>query len=253
MYDKQPKPANTPSQVISAFPPAWLDALHSVEGFAEDYASVSERVSAAERQGGIIYPATGARMRALELCEPEKVRCVILGQDPYHGEVTLPSGEIVPQAQGLSFSVPTGARLPPSLRNIFVELQADLGHPNQRTDGDLSDWAEQGVLLLNTVLTVQRKSPNSHKDWGWEKVTAGILRALASRQEGISFLLWGKSAQAYLELADLEAFAGGNRHTLIVSSHPSPMGGACKKFFGTRPFSRANQALEAVGRSAVHW
>lgn len=164
----------------------------------------------AERQavGATIYPATP--FKALELTPLEAVRVVILGQDPYHGPG---------QAEGLAFSVPRGVKLPPSLRNIFVELERDLGLPLP-THGHLGDWAAQGVLLLNTSLTVEDGQPASHAKRGWEALTDVLIQAVAAKPEPVVFMLWGAHAQAKAPL--IEAMASG-RHVLLQANHPSPL------------------------------
>jgi len=162
---------------------------------------------------------------------------VILGQDPYHG---------AGQAHGLSFSVQPGVRPPPSLGNIFKELKADLGIAGSTGVGDLSAWARRGVLLLNTVLTVREAEPLSHRGKGWESFTDAILSAVSAGREPVAFVLWGGHAQKKLPLID------ANRHAVIQSAHPSPLS-AHNGFFGSRPFSRVNEALRRFGRGEIDW
>jgi uracil-DNA glycosylase len=159
---------------------------------------------------------------------------VILGQDPYHGPG---------QAHGLSFSVLPGIKLPPSLRNIFKELSSDLGIANE--SGELTAWAKQGVLLLNTVLTVQSGAANSHRKKGWESFTDLVIEKLGQRSEPMVFVLWGKPAASKKPLIACH-------HHIIESPHPSPLS-AHRGFFGSRPFSQANNFLESVGRSPIRW
>jgi uracil-DNA glycosylase len=178
-------------------------------------------------------------LRALELTPPESVRVVILGQDPYHGPG---------QAHGLSFSVPDGVVVPPSLANIFRELGTDLdiAPPAQ---GNLEKWARQGVLLLNNALTVEQGKAGSHAGRGWEAITDAVVAAVAARAEPSVFILWGSHAQG--KAARIAALRDGP-HLLLKSPHPSPLS-AYRGFFGSRPFSRANEFLEARGRGTIDW
>lgn len=182
-----------------------------------------------------IYPPPAQLFRAFDLCPVDRVKVVILGQDPYHGPG---------QAHGLSFSVPAGVTLPPSLRNIAKELVSDTGE--HLASGDLTRWAEQGVLLLNAVLTVEAGKPASHQGKGWEAFTDGVIRRLASTQEHLVFLLWGKYAQQKAALID------DSRHLVLSSAHPSPFS-AERGFFGSKPFSRANAYLAQHGKEPVRW
>ena len=234
---------------MSTFPQPWLDLLIADSDLGAMAPQRLQEIEAgvAREQDEDVFPPRAARYRALECVPPDQISVVIVGQDPYHGLAKLPDGREVPQAMGLSFSVPHGVRLPPSLRNIFKELAADLGG-TVRADGDLSDWASQGVLLLNTVLSVRRGQPKSHDMLGWQGITSQILRALSRRYAGLVFICWGNSARALIE------HISANDHTVIESSHPSPIGGSCNKgFFGSRPFSRANAALAARGRRPINW
>lgn len=184
----------------------------------------------------VIYPHTEDIFSALNYTTYKETRVVILGQDPYHG-----SG----QAHGLSFSVQPGIRIPPSLKNIYKELNDDIGCPIP-DHGSLHSWARQGVLLLNTVLTVEEGAPNSHQGIGWEQFTDRIISTLNERNEPVVFMLWGKHAQA--KAANIDA----DKHHIIASPHPSPFA-ARRGFFGSKPFSRANSYLESVGRSVIDW
>jgi uracil-DNA glycosylase len=183
-----------------------------------------------------IYPAASDVFNALALTSYADTKVVILGQDPYHGPA---------QAHGLSFSVQPGIKPPPSLKNIYKELLDDLGHPIPE-HGYLERWAKEGVLLLNTVLTVEGGKPASHKDWGWERFTDAVIAALNNREQPVVFILWGKHAEQ--KAANIDT----NKHTVIVSAHPSPFA-ARKGFFGSKPFSRANAALKQFGSTPVNW
>lgn len=223
---------------MTDFPRQWLDFCDA--GLLDAVTAAEARVAAAEASD-VIYPVRAARYRALAL-PPAQVSVVILGQDPYHGE-DMCHGQLLPQAMGLSFSVPDGMPLPRSLRNIAKELESDVG--SRLDSGDLSSWAEQGVLLLNTSLTVSRGMAGSHKDYGWQLVTDHIIGALGRSAEPRVFILWGAHAQAKRSLI-------GSHHLVIESSHPSPLS-ARRGFFGSRPFSRANAFLRARGRPEIRW
>lgn len=184
----------------------------------------------------IIYPHMNDIYNALHYTPYKSVKAVILGQDPYHG----PN-----QAHGLSFSVQPGIKPPPSLVNIYKELQDDLSYPMVK-HGSLVSWAKQGVLLLNAVLTVQGGQPGSHQGIGWEQFTSRIVEALNEREAPIVFILWGKHAQ------DKAASIDRSRHCVIASAHPSPFA-AHRGFFGSRPFSRANAFLRAAGMEEINW
>lgn len=187
---------------------------------------------------GEVYPPIEQIYRALELCPTKNVKVVILGQDPYH----TPGA-----ANGLAFSVNKGVRIPPSLQNIYKELSNDMSIP-MPTHGDLTSWAKQGVLLLNTVLTVEKGKPMSHAGLGWEKVTDDIIfdLSLMHQKKPIVFILWGKKAQEKIKLIDHEI------HPVIQSAHPSPFS-ADKGFFGSSPFSNANRYLKIYGHEPIDW
>jgi uracil-DNA glycosylase len=191
-----------------------------------------------EATGHCVFPPRRDIFRALDLTPFDAVRVVILGQDPYHG---------TGQAHGLAFSVPRGVLAPPSLSNILKECLADVGaaRPSPR-DCDLSPWARQGVLLLNTLLTVRKDSPMSHAAIGWEEVCDSILEALKARPQPMVFLLWGAQAAARGRLLE------GTQHILFKAPHPSPLS-AHRGFFGARPFSKANEALTRLGHPAIDW
>lgn len=181
-----------------------------------------------------IYPPMNDIFNALRYTSYADTRVVILGQDPYHGEG---------QAHGLCFSVKDGTPPPPSLKNIFKELETDLGIKPPKNP-ELTGWARQGVLLLNTTLTVREGSPQSHKGHGWEIFTDRVISLLSKREEPIVFILWGGNARAKKSLIDTK------RHCIIESAHPSPLS-AYNGFFGSRPFSRANDFLRSIGRDAI--
>lgn len=183
-----------------------------------------------------VFPEEKNVFRALELTPFESVKVVILGQDPYHG---------FGQAHGLSFSVQKGIPLPPSLRNIYKELQEDLGG-ELPTEGDLSHWAKQGVLLLNTVLTVEEGNANSHKGMGWERLTNRLIESLNELNHPVIFILWGKPAQ------DKEKLIMNPSHVILKSPHPSPLS-AYRGFFGSKPFSRINDILIQQGQIPIRW
>lgn len=184
----------------------------------------------------IIYPSVENYFAALDLVDVEKVKVVILGQDPYHGEN---------EAHGLCFSVQDGVTIPPSLRNIFKELKADVGCDAPKS-GDLTGWSKQGVLLLNSVLTVEKDKAASHQGKGWEQFTDKIISVVNEHTEKTVFILWGAYAQKKA------AFVDRNRHLVIESPHPSPLA-AHRGFFGSKPFSRTNEWLCANGRDPIRW
>ncbi|KMY55720.1 uracil-DNA glycosylase [Bacillus sp. FJAT-27231] len=183
-----------------------------------------------------IYPDMNDIFNALHYTAFKDVKVVILGQDPYHGPG---------QAHGLSFSVKPDVPLPPSLRNIFKELHNDLGCPIPH-NGYLVPWAKQGVLLLNTVLTVRKGEAHSHQGKGWEKLTDRIISLISSREEPVVFILWGKPAQKKLALIDQQ------KHCIIQAPHPSPLS-ASRGFFGSKPFSKANECLKQFGEKPITW
>ncbi|MFD9626183.1 uracil-DNA glycosylase [Peribacillus muralis] len=184
----------------------------------------------------VIHPDQEEIFNALHYTPYESVKVVILGQDPYHGP---------DQAHGLSFSVKPEVRIPPSLRNIYKELQADLGY-EVPDHGYLVDWAKKGVLLLNTVLTVREGEAHSHRGKGWESFTNQVIRLLNDRKKPVVFILWGKPAQTKIPLID------ESRHKIITSVHPSPLS-ASRGFFGSRPFSKTNQLLLEMGEAPIDW
>ncbi len=197
-------------------------------------------LKAQESAGKQVYPPRGQRLAALALTPLEDVRCVILGQDPYHGEG---------QAHGLAFSVRDGVRPPPSLVNIYKELESDLGLPRPAT-GDLSKWARQGVLLLNNTLTVEAGLAGSHAGRGWDAITDACVAAVAERGAPTVFILWGSHARK--KASRIPALGRSEAHLVLTSAHPSPLS-AHNGFFGSRPFSQANAFLESRGRGAIDW
>ncbi len=214
---------------------SWHSAL--TPEFDSDYmAALREFLRSEKAAGKVIYPHSSNWFRALELTPLDKVRVVIIGQDPYHGPG---------QAHGLCFSVQPGVRPPPSLANIYKEMESDLGIARAR-HGFLEHWAGQGVLLLNTVLTVEASQPASHKNKGWERLTDAIIHAVNKRDCPAIFLLWGAHAQKKASLVD------EGRHLILRAAHPSPLG-AYKGFFGCRHFSKANAFLENQALPAIDW
>jgi uracil-DNA glycosylase len=221
-------------KLINAVPEGWREVL--AEEFEQQYLQDLAAFVAEERRNHTVYPPKTEVFSALALTPYDQVRVVILGQDPYHG----PN-----QAHGLAFSVRKGVRPPPSLVNIFAELQTDLGIAPSR-HGYLAEWAEQGVLLLNTVLTVRAGAAASHKGQGWERLTDRIIELVSAREQPVVFVLWGSPAQRKTALIDTR------RHTIIRSVHPSPLS-ASTGFFGSRPFSQVNAALERYGEPPIDW
>jgi uracil-DNA glycosylase len=193
-----------------------------------------------EAAGKVIYPPRGLRLAALVLTALEEVRCVILGQDPYHGPG---------QAHGLAFSVLEGVRMPPSLVNIYKELESDLGLP-RAASGDLTPWARRGVLLLNTTLTVEAGQAGSHAGRGWDAVTDACVAAVAARAQPAVFILWGSHAKK--KASRVPALARASHHLVLNSAHPSPLS-AHNGFFGSRPFSQTNTFLAQHERGAIDW
>jgi len=184
-----------------------------------------------------IYPHKDSWFKALEYSSFEKTKVIILGQDPYHQEG---------QAEGLSFSVPQGVVIPPSLRNIFKELQSDDVSFSKPEHGNLVSWANQGVLLLNSVLTVEQNSPASHANKGWENFTDKVIQILSSNKNNLVFILWGAYANKKSELID------SSKHLILSAPHPSPFS-AYKGFFGSRHFSKTNNYLESTNQEAIDW
>jgi uracil-DNA glycosylase len=195
---------------------------------------------AEEDAGNTVFPPRGTRLAALAMTPMDAVRCVILGQDPYHGPG---------QANGLAFSVAPGVRPPPSLVNIFKELESDLGLARP-AHGDLSNWARQGVLLLNNTLTVAAGQAGSHAGRGWDQVTDACVAAVAAGGSPTVFILWGSHARK--KASRVPMLGRSSHHLVLTSAHPSPLS-AHNGFFGSRPFSQANAFLEQHGRGAIDW
>lgn len=213
---------------------SWLQALS--EEFQADYFSKLKKFLLEEKNKNRIYPPGSDIFAAFNFTPFQEVKVVILGQDPYHG----PN-----QANGLCFSVKDGIRKPPSLQNIFKELQNDLGYEIPES-GNLEKWARQGVLLLNATLTVRANQAGSHQNKGWEEFTNSAIAKLSQKKGHLIFILWGRYAQAKAEFIDQ------TRHRIITSAHPSPFS-ADKGFFGSRPFSRTNQYLSEFGVAPIDW
>ncbi|HWK34756.1 uracil-DNA glycosylase [Sphingomonas sp.] len=219
--------------------PSWREPLQGE--FDSPYMADLRRFLIAEKAAGkAIFPAGGEWFRALDLTPLDRVRVVILGQDPYHGPG---------QAHGLCFSVRPGVRTPPSLVNIYKELHSDLGIAPAR-HGFLEHWAQQGVLLLNTVLTVQMGMAASHQGRGWERFTDAVIRQVNASETPVVFLLWGSHAQK--KAAAVDSVDRGGRHLVLKAPHPSPLS-AHTGFFGSRPFSQANAFLESRGLAPIDW
>ena len=224
-------------------PESWRAALEPVLAKPEAR-KLGGWLRAQENAGKVIYPPRGERLAALAMTPLEDVRVVILGQDPYHGPG---------QAHGLSFSVRDGVKPPPSLANIFKELESDLGIPRPAS-GDLTPWAKQGVLLLNNTLTVEQAQAGSHAGRGWDAITDAAVQAVVERSQETSdptvFVLWGSHAQK--KASRVRGLGAASHHLILSSPHPSPLS-AYRGFFGSRPFSQANAFLEEHGRSAIDW
>lgn len=215
--------------------PSW-DVILDQEYQKEYFLSLAEFVKNERKSGNEVYPAQDMVFNAFKKTPYSKVKVVIIGQDPYHGEG---------QAEGLSFSVPKGIPQPPSLRNIFKELHEDIGMA-MPCHGCLEKWAEQGVLLLNATLTVAKNKPLSHHKKGWEQFTDAVVHALANHQERLIFLLWGKNA---LQKA---GFLANTHHHVLTAAHPSPFS-AHSGFFGCRHFSMTNNLLLQSGKEPINW
>ena len=209
---------------------------HLAPEFEKDYFIRLTEFVRSEYQTATIYPPGRFIFNAFNLCPFDKVKVVIIGQDPYHGPG---------QAHGLCFSVNDGVPFPPSLQNIFKEIQSDLGAPIP-TSGNLTRWANQGVLLLNATLTVRAHQAGSHQRRGWEEFTDAAIRVLAEQRENIVFILWGSYAQKK------GAFIDRNKHLVLASAHPSPLS-AYNGFFGNMHFSRTNEYLQAHGQTPIEW
>jgi uracil-DNA glycosylase len=216
--------------------PSWLEVLH--DEFEKDYMLKLKQFLKQEKEvGHKVYPKGSDIFNAFNKTPFDKLKVVILGQDPYHG---------ANQAHGLSFSVQKGITSPPSLKNIYKELATDIPGFKIPTHGELTEWAEQGVMLLNATLTVQAGIPGSHQKKGWEEFTDTVIKTISDKKEGIVFILWGSYAQAKAELIDQK------KHFIIKSPHPSPFS-ADRGFFGSKPFSKTNEILVKEGKKAIDW
>jgi uracil-DNA glycosylase len=213
--------------------PSWFEVLE--DEFQKPYWDTLTASIKNEYRTSVCFPEGKNIFRAFDTTPFHHVKIVILGQDPYH----TPGA-----AMGLSFSVPNGSKPQPSLRNIFKELESDLGI--SRTDSDLTDWAEQGILLLNSVLTVEQGLPASHRGRWWEIFTDEVIRIISEKKEGIVFVLWGNYAIAKKSLID------PTKHIILTSPHPSPFS-AHAGFFGSKPFSKINEHLRARGKKTIEW
>ena len=220
-------------------PDSWRSVLEPVLATPEAR-RLGGWLMAEEAAGKQVYPPRGTRLAALALTPLDDVRCVILGQDPYHGPG---------QAHGLAFSVQDGVRVPPSLVNIYKELEADLGLPRAAT-GDLTPWARQGVLLLNNTLTVEGGQAGSHAGRGWDAITDACVAAAAQRDAPTVFILWGSHARK--KAGRIPALGRSSAHLVLTSAHPSPLS-AHNGFFGSRPFSQTNAFLQQHGRGVIDW
>lgn len=216
--------------------PSWLYVLENE--FSKDYMTDLKQFLLQEKQmGHQVFPKSEDIFNAFNQTPFDQVKVVIIGQDPYHG----PN-----QAHGLSFSVKPGIKPPPSLQNIFKELETDIPGFNIPTSGDLTSWAAQGVLLLNATLTVQAQNAGSHQKKGWEIFTNRVIQEISAKKSGVIFLLWGKYAQAKAELIDT------HKHHILMAAHPSPFS-AHSGFFGSRHFSRTNEILIRQNQKPIHW
>lgn len=208
-----------------------LKVIWDSPGFKNFYSKIMH-----EYENKTIYPPKNYIFNALKLTSFEDTKVVIVGQDPYHGEN---------EAHGLSFSVQKGIKIPPSLQNIYKELESDLGIPS-KDNGDLTEWAKQGVLLLNAVLTVEKDKAASHRNLGWELLTDYIIKVLNTKEEPVVYILWGNFAKEKAKLIT------NSKHYIITSPHPSPFS-AYSGFFGSKPFSKANEFLKRNGMTPIDW
>ena len=216
--------------------PSWLE--HLKEEFQKDYMLIlKKKLLELKNKKITFYPQGDKIFNAFNLTPFNKVKVVILGQDPYHG----PN-----QAHGLCFSVPPSVKPPPSLVNIFKELESDTGKKRNYHDGNLEHWAKQGVFLLNTTLTVERSKPLSHQDYGWSEFTNQVISLINNKLESIVFILWGSFAQSKKQLID------SNKHLILTAPHPSPLS-AHRGFFGSKPFSKTNNFLHSKQIDIVNW
>ncbi len=213
---------------------SWKDKLQNE--FEKEYFTELTKFVKNEYQTHTVYPKGRLIFNAFDQCGFEQLKVVIIGQDPYHGEG---------QANGLCFSVNDGVKMPPSLINIFKEIQSDLGNPFPNS-GNLERWAKQGVLLLNATLTVRAQNPGSHQNKGWEQFTDSVIKTISEEKEGIVFLLWGAFAQKKGEMIN------ASKHKILSSAHPSPFA-ANRGFFGNKHFSQVNDYLQKNGQKPIAW
>lgn len=222
--------------------PSWKEVLESE--FEEKYFKDLTEFVKSEYKNSTVYPPARFIFNAFELTPFDKVKVVILGQDPYHG----PN-----QANGLAFSVNSGIKIPPSLVNIYKEIQTDMGQKSKNEEGNLEAWAKQGVLLLNATLTVKANQAGSHQNKGWEKFTDSVIKILSDKKENLVFILWGNYAQKkVLRQAQDEIIIDEKKHLVIKSAHPSPLS-AYNGFFGSKPFSQTNAYLIFSGKEPIFW
>lgn len=214
--------------------PSWQKVLS--EEFGKEYFEKLTQFVKKEYSSKTVYPEGKNIFRAFELCSFEEVKVVIIGQDPYHGPK---------QANGLCFSVNDGIALPPSLQNIYKEIETNLG-VTRPTKGNLDSWAKQGVLLLNATLTVRANTPGSHQHQGWEEFTNAVIKTISDKKENVVFLLWGKYAQ------DKGAIIDRKKHHVLTAAHPSPFS-AHSGFFGCKHFSKTNEYLKSIGKEPIDW
>lgn len=221
--------------------PEWKEILR--EEFSKPYfEKIKDCYIQAKQNGEVIFPKGNLTFEALNRVKPQDLKVLILGQDPYHGGMEI-DGRFVPQAMGLSFSVPKELPIPPSLKNIYKELQQSLGIVSP-SHGDLSRWCDQGVMLLNAILSVRRGEASSHAYFGWEFFTDSVISHISSKLSGIVFMLWGNYAKKKISLIDQA------RHCVIVAPHPSPL---ARGFVGSNVFVLANQALIEFGKTPIDW
>ena len=220
--------------LFESFPKSWSVLLR--EEARKEYLFLLEKKVEEAYASSICFPSRENIFEAFTLCKPQEVRVVILGQDPYHG-----SGE----AHGLAFSVRQGIKIPPSLRNIFKELESEFGIDLTRTT-DLTFWSKQGVLLLNSVLTVEKDKAGSHSKWGWEEFTNAVISFISKENKQVVFVLWGDYARKKSVLIDM------SKHAIIESVHPSPLS-AYRGFFGSRPFSKIDEQLRSWEMAEIKW
>lgn len=214
---------------------SWKEAL--AKEFEQPYFDlIKKRLVHDKESGKTVYPPGPLIFNAFNKVPLPEVKVVVIGQDPYHGPG---------QAMGLSFSVPKGVRIPASLRNVFKELESDIEGFNIPNHGDLSKWAEQGVLLLNASLTVEHRSAGSHAKIGWQRFTDAVIKTISEQREGVVFLLWGNFAKKKAALIDEE------KHHILTAVHPSPLAG--NRFLGNKHFSKTNELLKQQGREPIDW